>query len=64
MPKININGITREMTPEEIAEMERMAADYPPPDPTPEERLARLEAENADLKEALNMLLTGVTADG
>ena len=24
MPKININGITREMTPEEIAEMERM----------------------------------------
>lgn len=24
MPKININGITREMTPEEIAEMEAM----------------------------------------
>lgn len=26
--KININGITREMTPEEIAEMERLAAEF------------------------------------
>lgn len=61
MPKININGVTREMTAEEVAEMERMAASMPPPDPTPEERLAKLETENADLKEALNLLLTGVT---
>lgn len=38
MPKININGVTREMTPEEIAEMERMAAEIPQPEPTMEER--------------------------
>lgn len=61
MPKININGVTREMTNAEIAEMERMTADVPKPEPSPEERLERLEQENADLKEALNMLLEGVT---
>ncbi len=54
MPKININGITREMTAEEIAEMERMAAEMPKPEPTPEERIAELE-------EAIAMLLSGVT---
>lgn len=54
MPKININGVTREMTDEEIAEMERMQAEMPPPEPTPEERIAELE-------EALNLLLSGVT---
>lgn len=32
-----------EMTAEEIAEMERMAAEMPKPTPTPEERLAELE---------------------
>lgn len=61
MPKINVNGVTRDMTAEEIAEMERLAAEMPTPDPTPEERLERLEKENADLKEALNLLLEGVT---
>lgn len=45
MPKININGVIREMTAEEIAEMERMAAEMPKPEPTPEERLAALEEE-------------------
>ena len=30
MPKININGITREMTPEEIAELERLTAEIQP----------------------------------
>lgn len=65
MPKININGVTREMTAEEIAEMERMAAEMPKPEPTPEERIARLERDNADLKEALELLLSGeVSADG
>lgn len=44
MPKININGITREMTPEEVAEMERFAAELPVPVPTPEERIAELES--------------------
>lgn len=45
MPKININGVTREMTAEEIAEFERMAAEMPQPEPTPEERIAALEEE-------------------
>lgn len=45
MPKININGITREMTAEEIAEMERLAAEMPMPEPAPEERIAALEEE-------------------
>ena len=45
MPKININGVTREMTAEEIAEMERMAAEHQPPEKTPEERIAELEEE-------------------
>lgn len=40
--KININGITRDMTPEEIAEYERMAAEMPKPEPTPEERIKEL----------------------
>lgn len=39
MPKINVNGVTREMTPEEIAEMERMAAEMPQPEPTEQDRL-------------------------
>ena len=63
MPKININGVTREMTPEEISEMERLTAEMPMPEPTPEERLAKLEEENSYLKEALEMLLSGVTND-
>lgn len=54
MPKINENGIVREMTAEEVAEMERIQAELPPPEPTPEERIAELE-------EALALLLSGVT---
>ena len=45
MPKININGVTREMTPEEAAELERLADQIPPPEPTPEERIAALEEQ-------------------
>ena len=45
MPKINVNGVTREMTPEEIAEMERLAAETPPLELTQEERIAQLEEE-------------------
>lgn len=59
MPKININGVTREMTADEIAEMERMQAEMPQPEPTPEERLAAIEQENAYLREALELLLSG-----
>lgn len=61
MPKININGVTREMTPSEIAEYEAMQALMPPPEPTPEERLAAVERENAYLREALELLLSGET---
>ena len=40
----NINGVTREMTPEEVAEMECMAAEMPQPELTPEERMTQIEA--------------------
>ena len=49
MPKINDNGITREMTAEEIAEMERMMAEMPMPEPTPEERMNEIEAALIEL---------------
>lgn len=48
------DGIYRDMTHEEIAAMERMAAEFPAPEPTPEERIKELE-------EALALLLSGVT---
>ena len=52
--KICENGIIRDMTAEEIAELERLAVEQPAPEPTAEERIAVLE-------EALNMLLSGAT---
>ena len=52
--KIYENGIYRNMTAEEIAELERLAAEQPALEPTAEERIAVLE-------EALNMLLSGAT---
>ena len=61
---ININGVTREMTADEIAALERLAAELPPPEPTPKERIAKLETENAHLKEALELILSGVTEVG
>lgn len=61
MPKININGITREMTAAEVAEMEALAAQMPQPEPTAEERLEQLEKDNAELREALELLLSGVS---
>ena len=42
------------MTPEEIAEHEAMVAESPQQEPTTEERIAELE-------EALELLLSGVT---
>ena len=60
--KAYTNGIIRDMTPEEIAELEKLAAESPAPEPTPEERIAALEKDNAELREALEALLTGVTA--
>lgn len=55
--KININGIIREMTPEEIAVYERIAAEMPTPEPTPEERMTEIEAA---LIELAAMLTGGV----
>lgn len=49
MPKININGVVREMTAEEVAEMERLAEQTPPPEPTPEERMNEIEAALIEL---------------
>lgn len=56
------NGIVREMTPEEIAEFESIAAEQPVSEPTAEERLTALEEDNAELREAMEALLRGVTA--
>ena len=47
--KIYENGIIREMTPEEIAELEKLAAEQPAPEPTAEERLAALEEAMLEL---------------
>lgn len=43
--KINDNGITRDMTPEEEAVHLEELANMPAPEPTPEERIAQLEDE-------------------
>ena len=56
------NGIYRDMTPAEIAELEKLAAEQPTPEPSPEERIAVLEKDNAELREAMEALLSGVTA--
>ena len=56
------NGIYRDMTAEEIAELEKLATEMPAPEPTPEERIAALEKDNAELREAMDALLSGVTA--
>ena len=57
-----INGEYIEMTAEEIAELEKLATEMPAPEPTPEERIAALEKDNAELREAMEALLTGVTS--
>ena len=51
--KININGLTREITAEEIAEFEHQKAEIPETEPSPEERLAELEAQNQMLTQCL-----------
>ena len=57
-----INGEYIAMTAEEIAELEKLAAEVPTPEPTAEERIAALEKDNAELREAMEALLSGVTA--
>lgn len=55
------NGVYRDMTAEEIAELEKLAAEAPAPEPTPEERIAALEQDNAELRSAIEALISGVT---
>lgn len=55
------NGIIRDMTAEEIAELEKFAAEAPAPEPTPEERIAALEKDNAELRKAIETLLNRAT---
>lgn len=54
------NGIFRDMTAEEVAEFEKLATEMPAPELTPEERIAALEKDNAELRDALEALLSGV----
>lgn len=56
------NGVYRDMTAKEIAELEKLATEMPAPEPSPEERIAALEKDNAELREAMEALLSGVTA--
>lgn len=67
-PKINVNGKTREMSEKEfteyLAELERLAASMPPPEATPEELIAQQAQEIAYLREALELILSGVTEVG
>lgn len=56
-----VNGQYIEMTPEEIAELEKLAAEIPASEPTPEERMAALEKDNAELRNAIEALISGVT---
>lgn len=51
--KICENGVIRDMTPEEVAELERQQAEVPELQPTPEERISELEAQNQMLTECL-----------
>lgn len=46
----------RELTADEIAELEKMRQDAPPPEPTPEERIKELEEQ---LKAVTTILLGG-----
>ncbi len=49
MPKINVNGVTREMTLEEITQMEQMRAEMPEPEIAAGQRLDALEAAADDI---------------
>lgn len=60
--KICENGIIRDMLPAEIAELEKLAAEAPQPELTPEAQIAALEQDNAELRSAIEALISGVTA--
>ena len=54
-----MNGEYIEMTAEEIAELEKLTTEMPAPEPSPEERIAALEKDNGELREAMDALLLG-----
>lgn len=56
------NGIYRDMSAEEVAALERLAVEVHTPEPTAEERITALEKDNAELRDALDVLISGVTA--
>ena len=47
------NGAIRPMSPEEITKLNRWQAEAPEPVPTPDDRIAELEAQNQVLTECL-----------
>lgn len=51
-----LNGNIVDMTPEEIAELEKMQSEAPEPEPTPEDRIKQLEEQ---LKAVTTILLGG-----
>ena len=51
--RICVNGIYRDMTPEEIAEIEAQATEQPEPEPTIEERVASVEEDTAIIRAIL-----------
>ena len=50
------NGVIRPMSPEEIAELNRWQAEVPESEPTPDDRIAELEARNQELTEFLEQM--------
>ena len=68
-PKIQVgNEPPRPMTDTEYADYlaatERLAAEMPAPEMTAEEMIQQQAQKIAELEEALNLLLSGVTEDG
>lgn len=55
--KININGLTREMTAEEVAEFEHQHAELPELEQTTEERLDKVEQRTDTLESATDDLV-------
>ena len=51
--RICIDGIYRDMTTEEIAELEKMQTESPAPTPTIEERMASVEGDTAIIRAIL-----------
>ena len=48
-----VNGVIRDMTPEEIAALEVQATEQPAPTPTIEERMASVEEDTAIIRAIL-----------